>query len=180
MRVCLILITVFVTGALFSQNENDSLLLKVKNYKKQDSVRVELLIDACVGGVFRADTQYINYAEEALALATRIRYELGKVRALNCIGNYYFQRDIYDKAIDHYAQALKLSEKRKDDNNIIISKSNMANVFAHTNKHQKAISLFKECDQILVKRGDSLIQNRAAILTNLATAYSAANKHDSA
>ncbi len=169
-----------VTGSLISQNENDSLLLKVKNYKKQDSIRVEILIDACVGGVFGADTQYMSYAEEALQTATKIKYELGKIRALNCIGNYYFQRDIYDKAIDYYTQAMKLSEKRKDDNNIIISKSNIANVFTHTKKQTKAIVLFKECDDILVKRGDSLIQNRAAILTNLATAYSSINQHDSA
>ncbi len=171
---------ILITSILISQNESDSLLLKVKNYKKQDSIRVEILVDACVGGVFKADTQYMVYAEEALQISENTKYELGKVRSLNCIGNYYFQRDIYDKAIEFYTRAMKLSEKRKDDNNIIISKSNIANVFTHTNKQTKAIPLFKECDQILLKRGDSLIQNRAAILTNLATAYSSISQHDSA
>jgi len=172
-----ILINTIVCGA---QQENDSLLAKVKSYKKQDSIRVEILIDACVGGVFKADTQNLSYANEALHLAKKLNYSLGIVRGLNCIGNYYFQRDIYDKAIDFYTQAMKLSEQRKDDNNIIISKSNIANVFTHTQKQSKAIILFKECDHILTKRGDSLIQNRAAILTNLATAYSSIKQHDSA
>ena len=180
MRLVFIFIIVLISGISFSQNENDSLLLKVKNYNKQDSLRVEILIDACVGGVFKADTQNLSYANEALILAKKLNYSLGIIRGLNCIGNYYFQRDIYDKAIDYYTQAMKLSEQRKDDNNIIISKSNIANVFTHTKKQTKAIVLFKECDEILVKRGDSLIQNRAAILTNLATAYSSIQQHDSA
>jgi len=180
MKKLRLLLFIFCINTIFSQSVDDSLLLKVKNYKNHDSLRVEILIDACVGGVFGADTQYMNYAEEALQTAEKIKYDLGKIRALNCIGNYYFQRDVYDKAISYYTQAMKLSEQRRDDNNIIISKSNIANVFTHTKKQSKAISLFKECDNILVKRGDSLIQNRAAILTNLATAYSSIKQHDSA
>jgi len=60
-----------ITIAVDSQNETDSLLLKVKNYKKQDSIRVEILVDACVGGVFKADTQYMAYAEEALQISEK-------------------------------------------------------------------------------------------------------------
>lgn len=177
----IIIITLFLNPFfIYAQQESDSLLLKVNSYKNQDTIRVELLIDACVGGVFKADTQNLVYANEALTLAKKLNYNLGIIRGLNCIGNYYFQRDIYDKAIDYYIQAMKLSEQRKDDDNIIISKSNIANVFTHTHKQLKAILLFKECDNILLKRGDSLIQNRAAILTNLATAYSSVQQHDSA
>lgn len=175
----LLCITIAGTG-IYAQTESDSLLKKIKTYNKKDSVRVELLVDACISGMFKADTQYLSYANEALTIAGKINYPVGKIRATNCIGNYYFQQDIYDKAIEYYTQALTLAEKRKDDNNIIISKSNIANVFAHTKKQEKAIPLFRECDAILVKRGDSLVQNRAAILTNLATAYSSINKHDSA
>ncbi|SFC84088.1 Tetratricopeptide repeat-containing protein [Flexibacter flexilis DSM 6793] len=180
MKTKLIFIFVFIKILVNAQNPSDTLLSKIKNYTKQDSVRVELLVDACVAGIFTADTQHISYANEAFSISKKINYELGKIRAINCIGNYYFQRADFDKAINYYTQALKLAESRKDGSNIIISKSNIANVFAHTKRERKSISLYKECDAILLERGDSLTQNRAAILTNMATAYSSIQQHDSA
>lgn len=167
-------------GILSAQDQTDSVSIKIKNHQKQDSVRVEMLIDACVNGVFKADTQNIAYAKEAFNIASKISYSLGKIRSLNCIGNYYYQRGVFEKAIDYYTEALSLSEQRNDDRNIIISKSNVANIYTHTKKQLKAIPLLKECDWILLKNGDSLSQNRAAVLTNLATAYSSIELHDSA
>ncbi len=180
MRKIISIALLLVAGLIKSQNEADSLLLKIKNYTKQDSIRVELLVDACVGGIFKADTQLLAYASEAYDISNKTNYRLGKIRSNNCIGNYYYQRAAFDKAIDYYTKALSLSEKDKDEKNIIISKSNIANVYTHTQKQSKAIPLYKECDGILLKNGDSLSQNRAAILTNLATAYSSTNHHDSA
>ena len=180
MKKVLSLILLLTIGIANSQNENDSLLLKIKNYTKQDSIRVELLVDACVGNVFKADTQLLAYAREANEISNKVNYRLGKIRSINCIGNYYYQRGVFDDAINYYTKALVLAEKDKDEKNIIISKSNIANVYTHTQKQKKAIPLYKECDKILLKNGDSLSQNRAAILTNLATAYSSTNQHDSA
>ncbi len=180
MKYAVVVLLGFLTVCLVAQKQNDSLLLQINKYQKQDSVRVELLIDACVNGIFKADTQYIAYAEEAYNIASKVNYALGRIRSLNCIGNYYYQRGVFEKAINYYTEALSLSEKRNDQRNIIISKSNIANVYTHTQKQIKAIPLFKECDRILLLSGDSLSQNRAAVLTNLATAYSSTGQHDSA
>lgn len=176
MRSFFTLISFLLSSFLFAQN-NDSVLSKIKNYKKQDTVRVELLIDACVSGTFDSDKELLNYANEAFQIATKIKYDLGKIRAINCIGNYYFQRGDFKKSINLYFQALTLSEKRKDIDNIIISKSNVANVYTRTKDHQKAIQLLKECDAIFVQRKEEKSEKRAAILTNLATVYSNINEH---
>jgi two-component system, LytTR family, sensor kinase len=80
----------------------------------------------------------------------------------------------------YYNQSLALAEKRKDDDNIIIGKSNLASVYIRIKEPEKAIRLFKESDAILMKRGDSLVQNRAALLVNLATALDAMMLVDSA
>jgi two-component system LytT family sensor kinase len=158
----------------------DSVDMKLKAYTKEDSVKVEMLIDAGVNTTFKSDDRLLLWATQAKEMAERIHYPLGKIRALNSIGNYYYQRGSFDKSMSYYLEALKLAETRKDTRNIIISKSNVANVFTHLKRHQEAIIMFKECDQLLAAGKDSLTQNRAAILTNLATAYSVANKHDSA
>ncbi len=160
--------------------QKDSTLIKLKNHPQKDSTRVELLVDACVSASFSADTSVLNMALEAADISNKIGYELGKIRSLNSIGNYYYQRSINDKAISNYINALKLAEKRKDIDNIIIGKSNLANVYNRINKTNESIQLFQECNNLLLIKGDTLTQKRAAILTNMATAYASIQLHDTA
>lgn len=176
----LVYVTILITSAIQAQAQKDSFLIKLKNHPQQDSFRVELLIDACVNTVFSSDSSVLNMALEAQAISNKIKYELGKIRALNSIGNYYYQRSAYVQAINNYIKALKLAENRKDIDNIIIGKSNLANVYNRINKTAESIQLLKECNSLLLNKGDSLTQKRAAILTNLATAYASKKMHDTA
>lgn len=155
----------------FGQKTYENILKDLQNHPQKDTIRTELLIDACVAATFRADTLVLKMATEANQIANKLNYRIGKIRSLNCIGNYYFNRALNDKATNYYLQALKLAEQHKDYPNIIIGKSNLANVFSHTFHDDKAIQLLSEADQLLVQRGDTLSQNRAAILTNLANSY---------
>lgn len=176
MRIYVTLIALFISTFLFAQKD-DCILNKIKNYKKKDTVRVELLIDACVSGAFDSDKELLNYANEAFQISTKFKYDLGKIRAINCIGNYYFQRGDFKKSLQLYFQALNLSEKRNDTNNIIFSKNNIANVYTRTKDHQKAFKLLKDCDSIFIQRKELISEERAAILTNLATVYSNINEN---
>ncbi|MFZ4057645.1 MAG: tetratricopeptide repeat-containing sensor histidine kinase [Ferruginibacter sp.] len=164
---------------LAAQQEKDSFLIKLQQHPQNDSIRVELLVDACVNGTFSADTIYLNWANEALQLSNKLNYRIGKIRALNCLGNYYYQRAGNDKAISYYIDALKMAEADNNISSIIIGKSNLANVYNRTNRSKEAVVLFKECDALLVKSNDTLSQKRAAILTNLSTTFSTLKQHDS-
>ena len=166
--------------ATVAQQAKDSFLIKLKQHPQQDSIRVELLIDACVGSTFSADTAYLQWSNEALQLSQQLNYRAGKIRALNCIGNYYYQRAIYNKATPYYIDALTMAETDKDENSIINGKSNLANVYNHINRGLDAVKMLQECDEILKNRKDTASQKRAAILTNLATSYSTLNYHDKA
>jgi len=171
MRGFLLSLFIVFGHPLWSQKTYEQLLNDIQKHPKSDTIRIELLIDACVSATFRADTLVLKMANEAHELSNKLRYELGKIRSLNCIGNYYFNRALNDKAIFYYLQALRIAEKRKDYANIVIGKSNLANVFLHNYEEKKAIQLLTECDQILLKNGQKFTQNRAAILTNLANSY---------
>ncbi len=164
-------ILLLISLSTFGQKSYEKLLEDLKKYPQKDSVRVEILVDACVSATFMADTNVLKMATEANQISTKINYNIGKIRSLNCIGNYYFSRAFNDRAINYYLQALKMAEKSRDVNSIIIGKSNLANVFAHTKNDPKAIELLTECDRQLLQQGDSLAQNRAAVLTNLANSY---------
>jgi two-component system, LytTR family, sensor kinase len=164
----------------WGQASYDDLLKKLQKHPQKDTIRVEMLVDACVSATFRSDTAILRMATEAYQLSTSLRYQLGTIRALNCLGNYYFNRALNDKAVSYYIRALQMAERSKDLRNVVIGKSNLANVFAHNKNHDKAIGLLQEANQLMVSMGDTLSQNRAAILTNLAFSLAETNRHTQA
>jgi tetratricopeptide (TPR) repeat protein len=163
----------------YSQQTED-LINKIEKYKKNDSIKVEMYIDYCVANTFSNSDKNLDYANKALAISKKINYKTGEIRSLNCIGNYYYQQAIYEKATYYYTSALKISEKAEDNKNIVIGKSNLASIYNRTNQQNKALALFKEADAILVKEGLENSQNRAAILTNIGGVYSSLAKHKEA
>ena len=155
-------------------------LQTIANYKKEDTTKVEMMIDYCVNNVFSNDTTNKKTAQKALQLSQKINYRLGKIRALNCLGNYYYQQAIYDKGLYYYTQALAAAEKDQDVKNIIIGKSNVASIYTRTNRAPQALKLFQEADALLQKTGGTISQNRAAILTNMGMTQSTLGNHKAA
>lgn len=178
--VLIILLSCYTLITTGTKSPPDTLLINLKKYLKDDTIKVEMLIDYCVTNTFNQKDTMLILAQEANKISQKLNYKLGQIRSLSCIGNYYYQRAVYDKSVLYYNQSLALAEKRKDDNNIIIGKSNLASVYIQIKEPKKAVKLFKESDAILIKRGDSLIQNRAALLVNLASAFDAMLLADSA
>uniref|UniRef100_UPI00404A163A tetratricopeptide repeat-containing sensor histidine kinase n=1 Tax=Flavobacterium sp. TaxID=239 RepID=UPI00404A163A len=175
-----IFILVFCYSVLSLAQASPELLKKIQNHSNKDSVKVELLIDYCVANTFSNTEKNLEFANEAFTISKNIKYKTGQIRALNCLGNYYYQQAIYDKATNYYTNALKISESSNDISNIIIGKSNLASIYNRTNQQEKALVLFKEADSILIKAGLQNSQNRAAILTNIGGVYSSLKKHKEA
>ena len=150
--------------------QNNELEKKINRYQKKDTTRVELLIDYCVSTTFSVSDKMLVYAKEANRISKKINYRKGEIRSLNCIGNYYYQQGILDKAIYYYTDAIRLAEKTKDVDNIIIGKSNLASVYIQIKDSKKALKLFLESDQLMVKSGNEDSPNRAALLTNIGAA----------
>jgi len=175
-----LIITLFGVANVVTGQSIQEQLKKIENYKKNDSLKVEMLIDYCVANTFSNSGQNLIYATNAYTISRQIKYGVGQIRSLNCIGNYYYQQAIYDKAIFNYTSALKLSEEAKDIQNIVIGKSNLASIYNRTNQQKKALEMFKEADAVLVQEGLGNSQNRAAILTNIGGVYSSLNKHKEA
>ena len=167
-------------NSIFSQSTNDSIKQKIDNYPTKDTILVEMIIDYCINQTFDVSSDMLKYSNKSLELSRKLKYINGEIRSLNNIGNYYYQLSIYEKAVEFYNQALNKSIQNNSINNIIISKSNLASLYTRTKETNKAIKLFIDCDSILVNRGDSIIQNRAALLVNYGNALSADGKHSEA
>lgn len=164
----------------YGQPNSKDALKKIENYTKKDTLKVEMMVDYCVANTFSNSDKVLKIAQESYTLSKEIKYTLGEIRSLNCIGNSYYQQSIYDKAIAHYTKALSIAEKLNDTKNIIIGKNNLGNVYVRTKQPEKALPILKEADLILVQSGQEYSQNRAAILTNIGGLYSSLKKHNEA
>lgn len=171
MRIGFLLLLVLLTVSSNAQSPNE-IEQKLQSRTLTDSARVELLVDFCVANTFANQPKNLTYAQKALQISKKIKYPLGEIRALNCVGNYYYQQAIYDKAVTYYTQALRLATRLKMTENIVIGNSNLASVYTRDKKFEKALVLLKEADKILLENGSKDNPKRAAVLTNLGIAYS--------
>lgn len=168
MKTIFVAYLIFLSSSLFAQ---DKALLKIKNYPKDDSIKVELMVDYCVNSTFQQSPKILKLAEAAVAISKKIDYKVGEIHGLSCVGNYYYLLADYPKAVSYYNQSLKLAESIRSIDNIIIGYNNLANLYSKARQPQKAIALFKKSDALLIQKGDSISQHRAAILVNLSDVY---------
>jgi two-component system, LytTR family, sensor kinase len=175
----LVFLLLFGSCIVLGQNEKPS-IEKINNYRKNDTIKVEMIIDYCVSNTFSNSDAVYKYAKQALDISKNIKYKVGEIRALNCIGNYYYQIASYDKAVKYYNEALSIAEKNKDKHNQVIGLSNLASVYTRIHQENKAISLFKMADSLLLATNNKYSQNRAALLTNMGMAYSSLKQHQKA
>lgn len=165
---------------MLAQTNSKDALSKIESYPEKDTIKVEMIVDYCVANTFSNSDGILNLAKQAYRISKEIKYTVGEIRSINCMGNYYYQQAIYDKATQYYTQALSIAEKQSDSKNTIIGKNNLANIYTRTHQPQKALALFFEADAILLQSGQENSQNRAAILTNIGGLYSSLKKHQEA
>ena len=176
----IVLLFILFASFCFGQSNSKEALKKIETYYKKDTVKVEMMVDYCVANTFSNSDKVLKMAQEAYTISKEIKYNLGEIRSLNCIGNSYYQQAIYDKAIAYYTKALTLAEKSKDTKNTVIGKNNLGNLYVRTNQPEKALPVLKEADSLLIHSGQENSQNRAAILTNIGGLYSSLKKHKEA
>ena len=111
-----------------------------------------------------------NCYEQALAIATEIGYEKGKVTLLGDIGNICNDIGEYRLAFDIYGQALQSANKigdQKSKGNIL---GNMGNVYENLGDYRNAVSFYEQSLDIVNKIGDR--KGKAIRLGNLGNVYS--------
>lgn len=158
------------TIAFHAQTRNfDSELQK---HPKQDSVRVEILIDYCVESLFSNPKNYLSRAKEAYQISQKNKYTKGIIRSLNCIGNYHEQKSNADQAFVYYFQALQIAEKNKDIDNQFIGFNNIGIMFNSINQPKKALQYLLQGENLMAQNKQYNTTKNASLLTNIAISYS--------
>ena len=121
----------------------------------------------------------LQYAQDALALATRLQYDRGRALALGNMGWLYYRKTDFVKALESSFEAIKLSEQIGEKAEIGRSRNNVAAVYFEQKQYDKCLAEFAGALAIGRQLGDKNLIGRT--LNNMAYAFlMGAKQYDSA
>src|ERR1700752_3664632 len=114
-----IIIRVAILFILFSrqgvaQNEKIDSLLQVIKVHKEDTNKVNALNELCFEYASSQPDKGIEYEEQGLALAVKIKFMPGKAESLNNLGLAFWKQGNYKKALEYHHQSLNLKDSLHD------------------------------------------------------------------
>ncbi|WP_339918419.1 tetratricopeptide repeat-containing sensor histidine kinase [Yeosuana marina] len=161
----------------FSQEQQlDSLLHKLSLHTKKDSTKVHLLVNTAWNMIYTNPKKGIDYVEEAIDIANKIKWQKGKALALRQKGNLYYVMANNIQALDAYQKAMKISINLKDKILEASLFSNIGNIYADLKEYDKALEKY----QSFLSTSEELGQktNQIKGLTNIGIVYNDMGKHN--
>ncbi|OFY67300.1 MAG: hypothetical protein A3H98_02265 [Bacteroidetes bacterium RIFCSPLOWO2_02_FULL_36_8] len=148
---------------------------------KVDSLKVELQKDlhdsTQVNTLHALFNQYISispdtalhYAQQALSLAEKIKWEKGTSNSFHAIGHYYYTQGDYSNALTYWLKVLNAREALNDNNGIAASLGNIGVVYQEQGNFSKALDYYFRALKINEELGN---KNSIAIrLGNIGVVY---------
>ncbi len=155
----------------FSQNkEFDSIKKLVELHKERDIKRVNLLNKLTKYYTTIDISKNESILNEAIAISEEINYLQGITDSYTNLTSLFIQSGNYDKALNLALKTKELQEKAKDFSGEIYTNSNIARIYNHLEKPNKAIEIQLENLRLLKKSPNDNL--KAQIHFYLATAYS--------
>jgi CHAT domain-containing protein/predicted negative regulator of RcsB-dependent stress response len=119
---------------------------------------------------FKSYDEGLDYYQRALALLPPGSNPRGRAQVLGDIGRFYFDKQVYQTALDKYDEGLKeIAESDKPIRAEILMYRGM--VYAALTRHQEALASYEEALELQTAAGDSV--GRGQTLKNMALSYSA-------
>ncbi len=121
----LLLVILLSLSALtgYSQDSEIDRMIRSVNAMKDDTVKVNLLIQICDSLYITKPQEAIIYGKNALDIASKLKFREGEAFALKSIGMGHYRQAEYVKAINHFQRALEIFESLGNKQGI----SNMLN-----------------------------------------------------
>lgn len=145
----LILFNPFIISA--QQNELDSLLLKLKNHKNEDSIKVDLYNNISKKYISKSNDSATYYAKMALDLAEKINYSKGIGLAFSNLGTFYVNKGEYEKALKYFIDAFKVFESILSYRAMSNMMNNIGNTYLGLKKNDKALEAYTKSYEIAEK-----------------------------
>lgn len=171
-----LLLTFTWKAALGQERVTDS-LNALLDQSRQDTSRVLLLAElAATYQFFKRDTA-VALAQQAVALAQRIHFAKGEIRALTRLGGIYRNRGEYSQAIEAYRKALERCQQSRLTKEKASTLSYMAVVYIELGEYHQALTFLFQARDIYAHTGQPL---PTFTLSNMGHTYERLGKLDSA
>ncbi len=168
----------FVPQKLFAQNENLYKNLHSLQQSKEDTNKINLLVDIAWDYAYFKYDSGKYYSRQAIRLSKKLNSENGEAQALNIYGNCCRGLLQFDSAMLYYNKGLVIREKQKNLRQKAGVLQNMANVYNAQHKHPEAIQKYKEA--LKFARESKYDQGALVIVTNMTGVYQLMGDNDKA
>jgi signal transduction histidine kinase len=172
----LIFFLLFSTFCLGQNPVSDSL----KNVLQTaiDTNKVNVLLELSKNLAGSEPGQAIRYAEEAIALATQLKYPKGEAYGYKNIGLTYYFQGKYTEVLDYWTKSLKTFERIGDKVGESNLNSNIGAVYFNYGDYAQALDFYLKALKVAEQLGDKL--RLATVLTNIGAVYEDQLKYDEA
>ncbi|HEV7781645.1 MAG TPA: tetratricopeptide repeat protein, partial [Chitinophagaceae bacterium] len=164
----LFLLIFFHTSFLFAQQNRIDSLLQILKTTTEDSNKLKLLntiTSLCIPNYQKA----LPYAEEAKLLAEKLPNNKIAAIAYGNLGVVYGYFGFYEKSFDNFLNELRISEELKDTAMIIISNSQLADIYTKAGNYKKALEIALSAEKIVLRTENK--KKIARGLWDLSSAY---------
>ncbi len=167
----------FLPAGITAQNKTVDSLQNLINKEKTDTAKVKLIrqLARIVNGYDPGSA--LIYSQQALSLATAIKYSEGQSKLLGDMAYIYNTMGNYPKALELNLLKLKLDEKGNSPNNLAMALLNIGIVYRYQEDYNEALKYYYAADSVIrkINREDT----KYYIYMNLGDAYDMLNNTDS-
>jgi signal transduction histidine kinase len=171
-KIILLLCLVTINQISFSQpaieKKIDSLLIVLKN-SKQDTTTVNTFSRLSSIYYYSDSKKNLQYAQKAMALATKINYEKGIALAYNNFGIYYYLKANYPLALNYIYKSLHLFEKINDQEGIATTNNSLGIIYVEYKDYKLALECYNNAVKASKKANDK--KSTATYLNNIGDVY---------
>jgi signal transduction histidine kinase len=168
----------FLSFSSFSQTNKvvDDLNNQLQNHPKQDTNRVNLLMQLA-GANYGFNPQNMQLAaEEAIGLSEKLNYKKGTADGYKALGAKYLSTGDFKNAETFFLKSLKISEEIPFYPIIIQNYSNLGSIALIQGKYPEALAYYQK--SIRVAEKSKLPQKAAMAYGNMGVIYSEQKKYD--
>jgi tetratricopeptide (TPR) repeat protein len=176
----LLVISSLVTIACFAQENTgpaDSLKKILQTNKTEDTNRVWLLVKITNSLFTSTPDEAMKYADEALKLSEKIRWQKGIALSYRCKGGVEIIRADYTNALDYFQKAL-LNDPKDSKLFEAIVLNNIGIIYDELKQYDKSLNNYKKLLSVALELKNK--ESETMALGNIGTVYQMTGKPDSA
>ncbi len=145
--LCAFMVAVSLPVLAQSSNERDSLAYRLQRlestnrFNPKDTTHIKLLVELAFSYRYLEMDSLYSIGKRALEYSEQIDYTYGKVKGLDALGNYYYNKGEREKSMPLFQEALRLATEAKDIPSELSIINAMAQNYSFEGNYAEALNL---------------------------------------